>query len=175
MKQDIRVELTSAKKPKPDPITLRSAEFSPTICLLWITTPIKDGMIRELSLIQSISMDPAAMVYHYGQTVFEGLKAYVTKDQEVLLFRPEKNMERLNQSNDRLCIPLIDEELVLEGLKQLVAIDQDWIPKAEGTSLYIRPFIIATEPFLGVAASHTYKLFIILSRSALITKKALNR
>ena len=108
-------------------------------------------------------MDPAAMVYHYGQTVFEGLKAYVTKDQEVLLFRPEKNMERLNQSNDRLCIPLIDEELVLEGLKQLVAIDQDWIPKAEGTSLYIRPFIIATEPFLGVAASHTYKLFIILS------------
>jgi len=72
-------------------------------------------------------------------------------------------MERLNQSNDRLCIPLIDEELVLEGLKQLVAIDQDWIPKAEGTSLYIRPFIIATEPFLGVAASHTYKLFIILS------------
>ncbi len=108
-------------------------------------------------------MDPAAMVYHYGQTVFEGLKAYVTRDQEVLLFRPEKNMERLNQSNDRLCIPLIDEELVLEGLKQLVAIDQDWIPKAEGTSLYIRPFIIATEPFLGVAASHTYKLFIILS------------
>lgn len=103
------------------------------------------------------------MVYHYGQTVFEGLKAYVTKDQEVLLFRPEKNMERLNQSNDRLCIPLIDEELVLEGLKQLVAIDKDWIPKAEGTSLYIRPFIIATEPFLGVAASHTYKLFIILS------------
>ncbi|AVB11918.1 branched-chain amino acid aminotransferase [Bacillus velezensis] len=163
MKQDIRVELTSAKKPKPDPHNLAFGRIFTDHMFVMDYDAGQGWYDPRIIPYQSISMDPAAMVYHYGQTVFEGLKAYVTKDQEVLLFRPEKNMERLNQSNDRLCIPLIDEELVLEGLKQLVAIDKDWIPKAEGTSLYIRPFIIATEPFLGVAASHTYKLFIILS------------
>jgi branched-chain amino acid aminotransferase len=112
---------------------------------------------------QPISLDPAAMIFHYGQTVFEGLKAYKTKEDNVLLFRPQKNMERLNLSNDRLCIPRIDEDFVLVALKQLVNIDKDWIPTAEGTSLYIRPFIISTEPYLGVAASKSYRLMIILS------------
>lgn len=112
---------------------------------------------------QPISLDPAAMIFHYGQTVFEGLKAYKTKENKVLLFRPEKNMERLNLSNERLCIPQIDEDFVLDALKQLVATDQDWIPTAEGTSLYIRPFIISTEPYLGVAASKSYRMMIILS------------
>ncbi|WP_317906823.1 branched-chain-amino-acid transaminase, partial [Bacillus subtilis] len=81
----------------------------------------------------------------------------------VLLFRPEKNVERLNKSNDRLCIPRVDPDTVLEGLKQLVQIDKEWIPQAEGTSLYIRPFIISTEPYLGVAPSNMYKMLIILS------------
>lgn len=112
---------------------------------------------------QPISLDPAAMIFHYGQTVFEGLKAYKTKDEKVLLFRPNKNMERLNLSNERLCIPKIDEEFVLDALKQLIRLDQEWIPTIEGTSLYIRPFIISTEPYLGVAASKSYRLMIILS------------
>ncbi|MDQ0155479.1 branched-chain amino acid aminotransferase [Robertmurraya andreesenii] len=112
---------------------------------------------------QPISLDPAAMVFHYGQTVFEGLKAYLSKDGEVFLFRPDRNFSRMNQSNARLCIPPIDEELAVEALKQLVKIDQDWIPKAEGTSLYIRPFIISTAPHLGVAPSESYQFIIILS------------
>jgi branched-chain amino acid aminotransferase len=103
------------------------------------------------------------MVFHYGQTVFEGLKAYRTKDDKVLLFRPDKNFQRLNLSNDRLCIPQIDEEFLIEALKQLVSIDKDWIPTAEGTSLYIRPFIIPTEYYLGVAPSKFYRFMIILS------------
>jgi branched-chain amino acid aminotransferase len=103
------------------------------------------------------------MVFHYGQTVFEGLKAYRTKEDKVLLFRPEKNMQRLNLSNDRLCIPQIDGEFVIEALKQLVEIDKEWIPTAEGTSLYIRPFIIPTEYYLGVAPSKFYRFMIILS------------
>lgn len=112
---------------------------------------------------QPITLDPASMIFHYGQSVFEGLKAYVTKKEQVLLFRPDENFKRLNKSNDRLCIPHVDEDLALEALKQLIKIDREWIPTAEGTSLYIRPFVIATEPYLGVAPSDRYQFIIILS------------
>ena len=84
-----------------------------------------------------IELDPSAMCLHYGQTVFEGMKAYRAKDGRVLLFRPEKNMARLNVSNERLCIPKIDEAFALKCIEKLVSIEKDWIPTAEGTSLYI--------------------------------------
>ena len=108
-----------------------------------------------------LSLDPSSMVFHYGQTMFEGLKAYKTEDGRVLLFRPDKNWERANRSNKRLCIPEIPRELFMEGLTQLVKLEKDWIPTKPGTSLYIRPFVIATDPFLGVRPSHTYKFMII--------------
>ena len=111
----------------------------------------------------SIDMDPATMVLHYGQGVFEGLKAYRTETGAVQLFRPRDNFKRLNNSSRRLCIPEIDENLALDFLKKLLNIEKDWVPSAPGTSLYIRPTIIATDPFLGVRASHTYRFFIILS------------
>ena len=114
-----------------------------------------------------ISLEPSAMVFHYAQEVFEGLKAYKGKNGQVRLFRPEKNFERLNRSDDRMAIPHIDEELCLEGLKQLVSLDRDWIPEQEGASLYIRPFVIATDPYLGVRPSSTYKFMIICSPSGL--------
>ncbi|MDO4730913.1 MAG: branched-chain amino acid aminotransferase [Clostridia bacterium] len=97
-----------------------------------------------------IALDPSAMCFHYGQEVFEGLKAYRTQDDRILMFRPEENLKRLNASNERLCIPKIDEQLCLEGLKKLVSIEKDWVPHLDGTSLYLRPFIIATDPHLGV-------------------------
>jgi branched-chain amino acid aminotransferase len=112
---------------------------------------------------QSITLHPAAKVFHYGQTVFEGLKAYRTKDNRILLFRPDRNMKRLNISNHRLSIPPLDEEFLIHALKQLVRVDQDWVPTAEGTSLYIRPFVISTEPTLGVSPSHNYQFMIIMS------------
>ncbi|MGP4041208.1 branched-chain amino acid aminotransferase [Gracilibacillus sp. D59] len=112
---------------------------------------------------QPLVLDPAAIVFHYGQTVFEGLKAYRTKRDKIQLFRPDKNMERLNRSNDRMCIPKIDEECAIDAIKHLVHIDQDWVPDAPGTSLYIRPFIISTEPYLGVSPSATYQFIVILS------------
>lgn len=112
---------------------------------------------------QPILLDPAAKVFHYGQTIFEGLKAYRADGGRILLFRPEKNFQRLNRSNDRMSIPQIDENFALEALKQLLQIDQDWIPSAPGTSLYIRPFVIATEPALGVAPSTDYMFIIIMS------------
>lgn len=112
---------------------------------------------------QPLILDPASIIFHYGQTVFEGLKAYRTERNQIQLFRPDKNMERLNRSNDRLCIPPVDEEFAIDAIKHLVHIEQDWVPSAPGTSLYIRPFIIATEPYLGVAPSATYQFIVILS------------
>ncbi|MFJ7667405.1 branched-chain amino acid aminotransferase [Lysinibacillus sp. NPDC097195] len=123
---------------------------------------------------QPLSIDPSAMVFHYGQAVFEGLKAYATVDNEVLLFRPDRNFNRLNHSNERIVIPAIDEELALEALKQLVTLDREWVPTAPGTSLYIRPFIIATEPHLGVHPSNSYKFIIIMSPSGTYYKEGIN-
>lgn len=108
-------------------------------------------------------LDPSTMIFHYGQGIFEGLKAYNTEDGRVLLFRPEKNFERANHSNERLCIPAIDENFALEAIRTLVEVDKDWIPKAKDTSLYIRPFIISTDPYLGVKPSSTYMFIVILS------------
>ena len=110
-----------------------------------------------------MEFDPSCMVFHYGQAIFEGLKAYKTADGGIQLYRPYDNMRRLNKSNDRLCIPQIDVDFAVEAIKQLVTIDQDWIPEGEGTSLYIRPFVFGTDPALGVHPSHTYKFIIILS------------
>ncbi len=112
---------------------------------------------------QTLEMDPAAMIFHYGQTVFEGLKAYRTAQDTIQLFRPDENIKRLNRSNERMCIPTVDESLALEAIQTLVDLDRDWVPRKEGTSLYIRPFVIATEPYLGVSASKTYTFMIILS------------
>jgi branched-chain amino acid aminotransferase len=111
----------------------------------------------------SIEMDPATMFLHYGQGVFEGLKAYRTDSGQIQLFRPQENIKRLNRSCRRLCIPEVDEDFALESLKQLIALEKDWVPGASETSLYIRPTIIAMDPFLGVRASHNYRYFIILS------------
>lgn len=110
-----------------------------------------------------ITLDPAAMIFHYGQTVFEGMKAYRTEDGRVLLFRPEKNFERLNLSSERLNIPPVDEAKMLEYLTKLIELEQDWVPSTPGTSLYIRPFIISTEANLAVGPSKTYKFMVILS------------
>jgi len=109
-----------------------------------------------------LTLDPSTMVFHYGQITFEGLKAYLTADKRILLFRPDQNMERMNLSNDRLCIPRLDTAFGVEAIKALVSEDRDWIPSVEGTSLYIRPFVIPTDPYLGVRPSETYKFIIIL-------------
>ncbi len=110
-----------------------------------------------------LSLDPSAMCLHYGQEVFEGMKAYRAPDGRILLFRPDRNMARLNSSNDRLCIPAIDEGFALECLKELIKLDADWIPTKEGTSLYIRPFIFAVDPMLGVHPGKHLMFVIILS------------
>ena len=110
-----------------------------------------------------LSLDPACTVLHYGQEIFEGLKAYPRDDGSAYLFRPELNIERFNVSAERLCMPQIPEADFLQALEALVDIERDWIPNAEGTSLYIRPTMIGVEPALGVRAATQYLFFIILS------------
>lgn len=110
-----------------------------------------------------ISVSPALMVLHYGQGIFEGLKAFRTTNDEILLFRPEENFKRLNKSSNRLCIPEINEDFALKCLKALLEVDKEWIPKEKDTCLYIRPFIFASETGLGVHPAHSYKFMIILS------------
>lgn len=110
-----------------------------------------------------IVMDPATMVLHYGQAIFEGLKAYRTSNGRIQLFRPDQNMARFNRSARLVCIPEIDEAFVLLALRKLISIDKAWVPRAPETSLYIRPTIVAMDSYLGVRPSNTYRLFIILS------------
>ena len=110
-----------------------------------------------------IALNPTAFVLHYGQEVFEGLKAYRSREGKVLLFRPEKNARRLQTSCQRLCMATVPEELFLEAVETLVAHEKDWIPQGEGTSLYIRPFLFATESGVGVHPSNSYKFMIVLS------------
>lgn len=118
-----------------------------------------DGVIKPYG---PITLEPSTMVFHYGQEMFEGLKAYKTDNGEIALFRPEMNAKRTNQTNERMCMPQIDPDLMISAIKELVRVDKDWIPQSEGTSLYIRPFIFAADPFLGVRPSSIYKFFIIL-------------
>jgi len=110
-----------------------------------------------------IPLDPAASVLHYAQEIFEGLKAYRLADGSMTLFRPDQNAQRFNASATRLAMPQIPEELFIEAVRQLVLTDADWFPKVEGGSLYIRPFMFATEAFLGVRPAKQYKFVVILS------------
>lgn len=151
------------KKPKPSNDQLQFGRYFTDHMFMMEYHHQKGWYDGKIIPYQSITLDPASMIFHYGQTVFEGLKAYATENGEIQLFRPEENIARLNRSNERMCIPEIDPELALTAIKELVKFEKDWIPDAEGTSLYIRPFIIATEPYLGVAASKQYKFIIILS------------
>lgn len=170
----IDITLARSRKQKPDFNHLEFGKNFTDHMFIVDYTQGKGWHDARIIPYQPLILDPASMVFHYGQTVFEGLKAYLTKENEVLLFRPDMNMKRLNRSNDRLCIPQVDEELALTALKTLINVDREWIPSAEGTSLYIRPFIIATEPYLGVSPSKRYQFIIILSPVGAYYKEGIN-
>ena len=159
------VTRTTAPKAKPDESSMGfGKKFSDHMFIMNYTEGQgwHDGRIVPYAPFE---MDPASMVFHYAQEIFEGMKAYRTADGSVQLFRPIENARRINDSAERLCIPAIPEEDFVAAVKELVAVDEDWVPHSPGTSLYIRPFIIATDPALGVHASKTYIFSIICSPS----------
>ena len=148
-------------KPKPDPSTLIFGKtFTDHMFLMDYTAGQgwHDGRIVPYGPFQ---LEPSAMVFHYAQEVFEGLKAYRNPQGGVQLFRPIENARRINSSCERMCIPQIPEETFVSAVEQLVELEADWVPDQKGTSLYIRPFIIATTPSLGVHAAHDYLFCII--------------
>lgn len=163
MKHEFPITRTQHPAAKPDPHTLVFGAVFTDHMFVMDYTEEKGWHNGAIVPYGPLSLDPGASVFHYGQEMFEGLKAYKTKEGKVLLFRPDKNIERTNRTNQRMCMPQIDPELMMDAIKAIVACDADWIPEKPGTSLYIRPFIIATEAFLGVRPAKEYKLIIILS------------
>ncbi|MBI2217453.1 MAG: branched-chain amino acid aminotransferase [Candidatus Rokubacteria bacterium] len=163
MNDGIRVTKTTSPKPKPKDSTLAfGTEFTDHMFLMDYRDD-KGWYDARIGPYGPLTLDPATAVLHYAQSMFEGLKAFRGTDGEIRLFRPDKHVQRLNNTAKRLCIPAIDPEVVLESWTTLVDLDRDWVPRAVGTSLYVRPTIIASEPFLGVRPSKSYLYFVILS------------
>lgn len=161
-------------KTKPDPQTLVFGKtFTDSMFLMdyMASAGWHNGRIVPYA---PLALEPSAMVFHYAQEVFEGMKAYRTPCGGVQLFRPMDNVRRLNESCTRLCIPTLPEELALSGITALVQQEVDWVPSAPGTSLYIRPFVIATDPCLGVHASQTYLFCVICCPVGAYYKEGLN-
>ncbi|MEG2769628.1 MAG: branched-chain amino acid aminotransferase, partial [Oscillospiraceae bacterium] len=163
---EIKVELAKTLKAKPtDESKLGFGHFFTDHMFLMNYDEGQGWHDARIVPYAPLSLDPSCMCLHYGQTVFEGMKAYHAADGRTLLFRPDENFKRLNVSNERLCIPPVDVDFCVKAVKKFVEIEKDWVPTAENASLYLRPFIIATEPQLGVSASINYLFIIIASPS----------
>ncbi|MBA2356245.1 MAG: branched-chain amino acid aminotransferase [Acidobacteria bacterium] len=155
------VTRTSSPRPRPSEDQLGFGKYFADHMLL-VDYVAGDGWAQpRIVPYGPLALDPAASVLHYGQAMFEGLKAYRLADGQIALFRPDRNAHRMATGALRLSIPAIDETLFVQGIAQLVAADRDWVPSAPGTALYIRPTIIATEAFLGVRASQSYTFYVI--------------
>lgn len=174
MSQQIKIQKTQNPKAKPDQSNLGFGQHFSDHMFIMDYSREKGWYDPRIIPYGPLQLDPSTMVFHYGQAIFEGLKAYKSKDDKIFLFRPEMNMKRINNSNARMSIPEIDEDFAVEAAKALVSIERDWIPTKPGTSLYVRPFIISTDPYLGVRASNTYKFIIILSPSGAYYPSGIN-
>ena len=161
---DIKVTRTTNPKAKPEGSLGFGKVFTDHMFIMDYTEG-KGWHDPRIVPYQDLVLSPAAMVFHYGQEMFEGLKAYKGDDGKSYMFRPDMNGKRTNATNKRLCIPELPVDDFVQAVKAVVKEDEDWIPTEPGTSLYVRPFIIATEPFLGVDVSKTFMFIIILSPS----------
>ena len=161
---DIKITRTTSPKAKPEGPLGFGRIFTDHMFIMDYTKG-KGWHDPRIVPYQDLVLSPAAMVFHYGQEMFEGLKAYKGDDGKSYLFRPDMNRKRTNATNKRLCIPELPVDDFVQAVKAVVKEDEDWIPTEPGTSLYVRPFIIATEPFLGVDVSETFMFIIILSPS----------
>ena len=159
---DIKITLAETRKPLPDPDTLVFGKTFTDHMFLMDYDAGQGWHDPRIVPYGPLSLEPSCMVFHYAQELFEGMKAYRTPEGRVQLFRPMENALRFNNSCERMCVPPIDPEFFVQAVKTLVKVDQDWVPHKKGASLYIRPFVFATDPSLGVHASHSYLFVIIL-------------
>ncbi len=158
----MKITLTKQRKQKPDYKKLGFGKYF-TDHMLVMT--YADGKWNEPEIMpyDDFSLAPCTNVLHYGQGIFEGLKAYKTPEGKITMFRPYENMKRMNKSAERLCMPTFDADMMVEAISELIKVDEEWIPTAPGTALYIRPTMIANDRMLGVHAAHNYIFFVILS------------
>ena len=165
LKNELDVSLQKAEtlKEKPDQDNLGFGRYLTDHMFVMKWSKARGWHEAEIKPYADFNLDPAAMVFHYGQAIFEGLKAYRCPDGSIVMFRPLDNLNRLNNSARRMCMPPIPAEKVLQAMKGLVYLDRDWIPEGEGAALYIRPTMIATEAALGLRPSDEYLFFIIKS------------
>lgn len=160
---EIKITKTTNPKQKPPMDSLVFGKYFSDHMFTMNYSENKDWHDARIEPYADFTLSPATMALHYGQAIFEGMKAYYAEDGRTLLFRPDKNVARLNMSCERLCIPPLNTELALDAIKELVSMEKSWIPTKPDTSLYIRPFIFATDPFLGVRPSSTFQFSIICS------------
>lgn len=171
---EIKITRAETGRTRPDDSKLGFGQVFTDHMFVMDYTPEKGWHGPRIEPYANFSISPAAMVFHYGQAIFEGLKAYKTADKKIQLFRARDNFKRMNRSAKGMCIPEIDIDFTMDALKTLLKMEEKWIPETIGTSLYIRPTIIAVDPFLGVRASLTYKFYIMLSSVGAYYAEGLN-
>ena len=159
------IKITKTQHTKLGTISLKNIPFGKSFTDHMLEADYENGEWKnvEIKPYQPLMFDPALAVFHYGQAIFEGIKAYKDKDGNIQVFRPFENYKRFNNSALRMEMPEVPEEIFIEGMRSLIDLDRNWVPDMEDHSLYIRPFMIATDAAIGVRPSFTYKFFIILS------------
>ncbi|MFA0960811.1 branched-chain amino acid aminotransferase [Roseivirga sp. BDSF3-8] len=162
MTETVQIDIQRCQNSRIEQVDFNDIKFGQVYSDHMFMADYVDGHWTNLKIIpyQNLSLSPATSAIHYGQSVFEGMKAYKNTKGEIAIFRPEDNASRLNASANRMCIPELPEEIFMSGLIELLKLDSSWIPNKRGTSLYIRPFIFATDEYIGIRPSSTYKFMI---------------
>ncbi|MEQ9468690.1 MAG: branched-chain amino acid aminotransferase [Ekhidna sp.] len=164
MTETLDIQITETSQSRLPQIDFENLAFGRTFSDHMFIADYKNGEWTDLRITpyQNLSISPANAALHYAQSIFEGLKAHKNDNGEILIFRPEANAKRMIKSAERMCMPPVPLELFMESIEALISVDRDWVPNKPGTSLYIRPFQFADDPFIGVRPSETYK-FIVLT------------
>ncbi|MBB5285184.1 branched-chain amino acid aminotransferase [Rhabdobacter roseus] len=158
------IDIQQTTSPRVQDVDFTNLVFGRNISDHMFVAEYRDGQWQQLRIVPygDLSLSPATAALHYGQAIFEGMKAYKNEDNEVLLFRPHDNWKRFNRSAERMCMPTVPEEVFMNGLTELMRLDAEWVPCAPGCSLYIRPYMFAADAYLGVRPSESY-LFVIFT------------
>jgi branched-chain amino acid aminotransferase len=162
MKTALEFPVTKTQNSKLATIDFSNLVFGKTTSDHMFVADFKNGEWSNLRIepYAPLSLNPANATLHYGQSIFEGMKAYKNSNDEIIVFRGDANWKRLNESAERMCMPTLPEEIFMEGLMQLLDLDRDWVPTAKGASLYVRPYMFATDDYIGVKPSDSYKFII---------------
>ncbi|UKN02427.1 branched-chain amino acid aminotransferase [Paracrocinitomix mangrovi] len=159
------IQITKTQNSKLSSVDFDNLPFGKVFTDHMFEMDYKDGKWQTPTIVPfgNLQLHPATSALHYGQAIFEGLKAQKTANGEILIFRPDMNIKRFNESAKRMCMAEVPEDLFMEALKSLIDLDREWVPSNDGQSLYIRPFMIATDDYVGIKPSDNYKFVIILS------------